>query len=302
MKITSKNRLAVVMSSMRIPFLTLVPVCVLLGFATAKYDGHPVNWLHLLLAFLGGLAAHASVNALNEYEDFKSGLDLKTERTPFSGGSGMLPARPEGARTALATGLVCLAVTVAIGVYFALVRGWAILPLGLLGLLVIVLYTGLLTRSPLLCLIAPGLGFGLFMVMGTHFALTGTYSWTAFAASLVPFFLVSDLLLLNQFPDREADRGVGRRHLVIAWGQRAGIWAYGLFLVAAYLSVVVAVLMKALPALGLLALLTLLLAVPLIRGVMRHYDSVPELIPFMGKNVLLNLLTPALLALGLFLG
>lgn len=41
------------------------------------------------------------------------------------------------------------------------------------------------------------------MVMGTHFALTGEYSATAGLASLVPFFLVSDLLLLNQFPDVE---------------------------------------------------------------------------------------------------
>jgi len=296
------GKLPVVLGSMRIPFLTLVPVCVLLGLATALRAGVTVDWFHLVLAFVGALAAHVSVNSLNEYEDFKSGLDLKTERTPFSGGSGTLPANPTRARLALATGVASLVVVVTVGVFFALVRGWAILPLGLLGVLVIVLYTGTLTRSPLLCLVAPGLGFGPLMVMGVHFALTGSYTWAAFAASLVPFFLVSDLLLLNQFPDVEADRGAGRRHLIIVWGRRAGVATYGLFLAGAYLSVLVAVLLNILPAWGLLALLTALLAVPVFRGVVRHHDSVPELIPFLGKNVVLNLATPAFLALGIFLG
>ena len=45
--------------------------------------------------------------------------------------------------------------------------------------------------------------------VGTDFALTGSYTWTAFLASLIPFFLVSNLLLLNQFPDVEADRSIG---------------------------------------------------------------------------------------------
>jgi len=40
-------------------------------------------------------------------------------------------------------------------------------------------------------------------------------------ASLVPFFLVSDLLLLNQFPDAAADERVGRKHIPILIGRRA---------------------------------------------------------------------------------
>ncbi len=41
-----------------------------------------------MLALLGAFLAHISVNTLNEYFDFKSGLDLETIKTPFSGGSG----------------------------------------------------------------------------------------------------------------------------------------------------------------------------------------------------------------------
>jgi len=295
------ENVAAVFGPMRPPFLLLVPACFLVGLATALYDGHAVVPLHAVLAFVGALATHISVNALNEYDDFRSGLDLATTRTPFSGGSGTLPATPQKARYALVTGVVSLLVVVAVGVFFIAVWGWLLAPLGLLGALVIVLYTRVLTRSPLLCLLAPGLGFGPLMVMGTHFVLAGAYSWTAFAASLVPFFLVSDLLLINQFPDVEPDRAAGRRHLIIRWGRKPGVLVYGLFLVGAYLSVVAAVLLDVLPAWGLLALATLILALPVYRGLSRHYDTIPDLIPVLGKNVLLTLVTPVLLAVGIFI-
>ncbi len=108
---------------MRVAFLVLPPVCVLLGLGTAAWTNVPINAVHLVLIFIGALAAHISVNALNEYFDFKSGLDLRTMRTPFSGGSGTLPANPAMARPALNTGLIALAVTGLIGLYFPSSRG-----------------------------------------------------------------------------------------------------------------------------------------------------------------------------------
>ena len=286
---------------MRVAFLVLPPVCVLLGAGTAAWTNGPINAIHLVLVFIGALAAHISVNALNEYFDFKSGLDLRTMRTPFSGGSGTLPANPAMARTALNTGLIALAITSLIGLYFTFVRGWALLPLGLLGLVVIVAYTPWLTRYPLLCLIAPGLGFGPLMVMGTDFALTGSYSWTAFFASLVPFFLVSDLLLLNQFPDVEADRSAGRRHLLIVAGNKRSSVVYAAFLFLAYLSIAVGVGLGYLPVLGLLGLVPLVIAVPTAVGAIRYAEQTEKLMPYLGLNVLLNVITPLLLAIGLLI-
>jgi 1,4-dihydroxy-2-naphthoate octaprenyltransferase len=287
---------------MRVPFLVLAPVCVLLGVGTAAWRAGAVDGWHVLLAFVAGVAAHISVNALNEYADFRSGLDFQTTKTPFSGGSGTLPERPEMARSALVTGLVAAAITAAIGLYFAAVWGLAILPLGIVGLLVIVIYTNWLTRYALLCLFAPGLGFGLLMVMGTDFALTGEYSWAAFFASLVPFFLVNDLLLLNQFPDAEADATVGRRHLVIAAGKKRSSVVYGLFLLAAFLSIVIGVILSHLPPWSLLGLVALLLAVPVGIGAYRYAEDMEKLMPYLGMNVLLNIVTPVLVAVGLLVG
>ena len=292
---------AVIFGPMRVPFLILNPACVMLGTATAVRSGSVLNPWHLLLAFLGAVSAHISVNALNEYQDYKSGLDFTTRRTPFSGGSGSLPESPGKAHVALATGTISLVVTGIIGIYFLRARGLWLLPLGLLGMVTVVVYTSWLTRMPLLCLIAPGVGFGTVMVMGTHFVLAGSYSWSAFVASLLPFFLVSDLLLLNQFPDVEADHGVGRRHLPILIGRKASVWVYGGFLAATYLAVVIGSLAGMFPKAGLLALATVPLAVNTTRGAARFAVDIPRLIPYMGRNVVLTILTPVLLALGLFI-
>jgi len=293
---------SVLMGTMRIPFLLLPPVCVLLGTMTAVYNGVTIDWLKLALVFVGAMAAHISVNVLNEYFDFRSALDFKTVRTPFSGGSGVLPMHPEKAGLALASGFLWLGVTVGIGVYCITIVGPQILPLGILGVLLVIIYTTHLTRNPLLCLVAPGLGFGPLMVMGTDLVLSGSYSWTAFWASLVPFFLVSNLLLLNQFPDVAADREIGRQNFPICMGRKGAALLYTGFLVATYVSIMVGYLAGVLPLAGFLAFLTLAVAIPTIQGVLGHADDIPKLIPAMAKNVMLNLMTPVLLAVGLFVG
>jgi 1,4-dihydroxy-2-naphthoate octaprenyltransferase len=291
-----------VLGPMRLPFLVLAPACVLVGIGAALRTFGRVNALEVVLVLVGGVAAHISVNAFNEYCDFRSGLDARTVRTPFSGGSGSLPAKPEMAGWALLTAGVTLGITAGIGVYFALLRGLGLLPVGLLGLLVIVAYTPWLTHHPVLCLLAPGVGFGPLMVLGTQFALTGEYSWSAFVASLVPFFLVSNLLLLNQFPDVDPDRSVGRRHVLIVLGSRGGSLIYGLFLLLTYLAILGGVAWRYLPAACLLGLTTLGLAVPAAIGAFRYAEKIEKLIPYLALNVVLTLVTPVLVAIGLFIG
>ena len=286
---------------MRVPFLLLDPACVALGAATAFWGTGSLNLWYVILVLIGAIAAHISVNALNEYFDYRSGLDMHTQRTPFSGGSGTLPSEPKMERPALIIGLVGLGVAAIIGIYFLFKVGLGLLPLGLLGLIVVYVYTVWLTRQPLLCLFAPGVGFGLLMVMGTDFVLRGAYSWTGFFASLVPTFLVSNLLLLNQFPDVEADRAIGRRHFPILIGRRRSSLIYGAFLLLAYLSIVAGVLLGVLPPAALLGLLTSPWAVKAARGAYRYADDIGNLVPIMGLNVLITILTPALTAVGLFL-
>lgn len=296
-----KFELKDLLGTMRLPFLILTPACALLGLGTAVWTTGYARLPYFFLVLIGAISAHISVNAFNEYFDFKSGLDFRTERTPFSGGSGTLPAKPTLATQALAIAVLTFMVTGVIGLYFLFVGGILLLPLGILGMFLLFAYTPWLSRHPFLCLIVPGLGFGPLMVMGTDFVLTGGYSWTAFIASLAPFFLVSNLLLLNQFPDVEADRSIGRQHFPIVIGKRSSSLVYGLFLFLAYLSIVVGFYCGYLPKFSLIGLLTIFMAVPAAIGAYRYAENIKKLIPFMGLNVVINISTPVLVAIGLFI-
>ena len=291
--------LKLLLGTARRPFLVLTPACIALGWACAAPSLAPFPWGQALWVLLGALSAHVSVNAFNEYLDFDSQLDFHTQKTPFSGGSGTLPAHPHlaGATRALAFGSLLLCI--AIGVHFMGQQGMALLPLGLGGVVLVVAYTRWITRSPLLCLLAPGLGFGPLMVVGTAVALTGHYSSTALAASLVPFFLVNNLLLLNQFPDVAADRQAGRRHLLVQKGPRVASRYFAAMHGAAYASLALGVAAGLLPTGALLGLLGLGLAIPATRTTLRQHHDVAALLPAMGQNVGANLLTPALMATGM---
>jgi 1,4-dihydroxy-2-naphthoate octaprenyltransferase len=288
--------------TMRLPFVILAPACVLIGLGTAYWTTGRINWFYFILALIAAVSAHISVNVFNEYFDFKTGLDSRTQRTPFSGGSGSLQAHPNLARQAFFAAWIAFSVPALVGLYFTYVWGWMALPIGITGLFLLYGYTTWLVKNPVLCLLAPGLGFGPIMVLSTYFALTGTYSVQALVASLVPFFLVSNLLLLNQFPDAEADRSIGRRHYPILIGRPASGYIYIAFLIAAYLVIVLGVFFGFLPRFSLIGLLTLVFGVQIIRSMLADSENVPGLIPAMGQNVIINLATPVLLAIGLFIG
>jgi 1,4-dihydroxy-2-naphthoate octaprenyltransferase len=114
-------------------FLVLAPLCVVLGVSLAACQSVVLDPLEVVLVLIGGLLAHVAVNLLNEYDDFRSGLDMLTRRTPFSGGSGALPETPSAAPGVLITACCMLAVVVAIGIYFLWLRGWPMLVLGSLA-------------------------------------------------------------------------------------------------------------------------------------------------------------------------
>lgn len=295
----------------RPPFLVLTPASVFLGLATALASGARVSAIDILLVLLGALCAHISVNTFNEYFDFRSGLDARTQKTPFSGGSGALPDNPAAAAAVLTLATISLLITILIGLVFWARIGHGILPLGMLGVLIVVCYTPWMNRKPLLCLMAPGLGFGPLMVLGTYLVTTGEYSARAAFVSMVPFFLVNNLLLLNQFPDIEADASVGRRHFPIVFGVEKSARIFRSFAFAPAILIAVGVMFGDLPTLALFALIPLALSVTVMQGIGRYVAEANQtiggndsaaLVQAMGTNVIVTLLTPTVLGLCLLFG
>lgn len=278
------------------PFLALSLVLTPIGTAIAWHD-ESFHWGYFLLAWIGAILAHVSVNVFNEYFDYRSGLDFQTQKTPFSGGSGILTAGLIEPRQAYLLGVACLFIDAVIGAYFVIVRGWGLLPVILLGGLFAYFYTPYLSRWRVGEL-AAGLGLGSLVVLGAYFVQTGRYTWEVVVASLAPGFLTANLLLLNEFPDVEADMRVGRRNLVMALGRRRAARLYTALLVCTYLSIVLGVVFGLMPWPALVALLTVPVARKAIQGALQHYDDIPNLIPTLAANVLTILGTDALLTVG----
>lgn len=293
---------ATVAQSARPNFLILAPVCVFPGLAAAHAAGFTPDLATGVLIVLAAILAHAAVNLLNEWDDFRSGLDLATQRTPFSGGSGALPAVPKAASAVLAAGLASMGTSALIGIYLMTQAGIGLLLPGLLGVFLVIAYTAWITRRPLLCLLAPGLGFGPIIVAGSYYAVAGDYSPTILWASMTPLFLVSGLLLINQLPDLEPDRDHGRLHIPILLGRTAAARLFALVLALAYLAPLVGVWIGVLPTMSLLALIPAPVALALAINAVRHAENTQSLTPWLGVNVATLMLTIVLLGVGLLLG
>ncbi len=282
----------------RPPFLVLTPVCVFLGVATVA----EISRADVICVLVGALLAHIGVNCLNEYQDFRSGLDLITERTPFSGGSGGLAESPQAAPAVLGLAVLSVLGCLAIGLWLTLQVGWSLALIGSFGLLLVITYTRWLNQLPWICLVAPGLGFGPLIVLGSYLAVGGQEPNSVWLVSLVPFFLVNNLLLLNQFPDMAADSRVGRRTLPIVYGTRFCVAIYTGFALMAYTLIGFMILSERWPVSALLCFVTLPLAAYSgwkawwVGATIKEYPSA------LAVNVLVVLVTPSLLAWGLRYG
>jgi 1,4-dihydroxy-2-naphthoate octaprenyltransferase len=281
-------------------FLTLSVVLAFLGTSIAWYDGYFNLW-HALLAGIGLVLTHASVNILNDYFDFRSGIDLATRRTPFSGGSGILRAGLLTPRQVLWLGIVLLLLAIPIGIYFIIIHdnGWQLLPLLVVAAFFIVMYSPFILKRPWPEW-AAGAGLGALPILGLYFAQSGAYTATVAVACVPSALLVHNLLLLNELPDAEADTRASRRTLPIAIGKKGAAIFYSIVAVAVYLWIIAWVAAGFMPVWTLLALLSLPLTLRAINGAL-HYDDPSRLMPGMAANVMTVLLTQLLLGIGYIL-
>jgi len=95
---------------------------------------------------------------------------------------------------------------------------------------------------------------------------------------------------------------VGRKNLPITAGLRASATVFALFIGCTYAVIIASVILGQMPLLSLIGLATVIFSVPSIIGAFKYNGDIPKLIPAMGQNVIINLVTPLLLAIGIFCG
>ena len=236
----------------RVPFLLLPVSLTFVGASASAYVGE-FSLLRMSLALVGLVLLNVSVNAINEYSDWRRGIDEETDPTKFSGGSKAVVKNEVEPKGALALGFLTLFVSFLVGLYFLYIYGAAMAPLIVVGGVLVVGYTDVFARFGL-GEVSAGLGLGSLPVIGVGFVQSGSFSPVVLAASVPCFFLTFNLLLLNEFPDLEADRKGGRTNVITLLGERRGKYFYVLFCLLCGLSIVLLGASELLPLRSLLAL------------------------------------------------
>lgn len=234
-------RVTVWLRALRAPFFvgTLVPAA--FGAAYAHFSGYPFNWGLFWLTMLGTALANAGCNLANDYFDHKSGDDLLTRATPFSGGSKVIQDGLLAPGQVRAASIVCLALCTAIGLYLnAVTGGRTLLVVGIIGIIIAWFYTAPPLRfgsrsgvGEVVCV----LGCGPVIAFGSYFVQARAITWPGLVAGLPIGLLMGLVLFINEFQDVEADAAVGKRTLVVVLGTRAASRLLSAALVAAYVLV-----------------------------------------------------------------
>ncbi|MDD3529466.1 MAG: prenyltransferase [Gallionellaceae bacterium] len=217
-------------------FLTITLVGVVLGFATAWHAGTPFDIVAAGLTLVLAVLAHAGINVLNDYYDHLNGTDAaNTDRLfPFTGGSRFIQNGVLSPAQTLAFGLLLFLAVILGGLWLVGRSGFGLFWIGLAGLLI-----GWAYSAPPLKLNSRGLGElcvasgFLLVVAGADFVQRGGLDPAAWMIGVPYALLVTNILYINQFPDRTADLAAGKRHWVARLEPRQAANGYSLILLLA---------------------------------------------------------------------
>ena len=207
-------RLNVWLRAIRFRFLAASAIAVSCGLALAIWmSPSQFNVLYAILIYLGVFCLHSSVDLLNDYFDFKRGIDLRTKKTKFSGGTGVLPEGLLSPNSVYMAGIIFLFMGLIIGGVFVILKGYIIGIILSFAALSIILYSTKLVNL--------GLGElfvgikGMLIVIGTIYVQTSIISVESIGLGVVVGLLSSMVLFVNSIPDIKADREGGRKTLAI---------------------------------------------------------------------------------------
>lgn len=288
-------------AALRPPFLLVSLGSCLIGLATAAASGVPIDATKAIVTLVFAMVAQGGANVLNDYHDSVSGNDAaNTERVfPFTGGSRLIQNGVLSEKQMLAYGTLLFGATMAAGLWLMAVSGPDLFFVGAAGV-----FIGWAYSAPPFKLNSRGWGEAciwvawMLIAAGADYVQRGHLSALPWIASAGYALLVTNVLFINQFPDRRADEAVGKRHWVVRLGPDRAARLYAILGVAANGCLVAAVLARVLPYTALAALLAVPLTVRAAVVLQRHRHEVSRLAPAIQATIAAALAHAALLSAG----
>jgi 1,4-dihydroxy-2-naphthoate polyprenyltransferase len=215
-------------------FLLASLVLFTMGAAWAIILGAEPGFWKLIWGFLVVFCAQLSVSFSNDYFDAET--DRFGDPSLFAGGSGILVRYPELKALAKRAALVCILLSLALGLFFTIHYSY---PVWFFGLILIGNLLGWYYAAPPIRLAYRGLGeistsiaAGVFLPGMGYMAATGVLDGNGMAI-MIPLLLIGLAFILSvEIPDMEADRLGGKRTWVARRGRSFGFWVVGILLLA----------------------------------------------------------------------
>jgi 1,4-dihydroxy-2-naphthoate octaprenyltransferase len=289
--------------AVRAPFFVASLIPVLVGAAVGGRMGY-FKISSLLFALVIVIFNHAGSNLLNDFFDSEGSDPINKTPTPFSGGSRMIQQNLLPKKTFLRVALVFFGLSISLtGILSLNYHNFMIFGLGVGGVILGVSYsaTHIFGMGKGWGEIAVGAAFGPLSVLGSFLLQTNFFAWEALLAGVPVGFLIMGVLILNEFPDLEADRAVGKRNWIVRVG--GGVKGVGIYLTIislAYVTVLAGVFLKFFPARVLFSYSTIPLAVWVGLKTWQYKEKVPEIIPALAGNIGLHFITGLLICLGIW--
>jgi len=292
--------LSVWLRVIRVRFLLASVIAVSLGLALNWWQNFSIDPLDAILIFAGVMALHASVDLLNDFWDFKRGIDTKTTRTKMSGGTGVLPEGLLKPSSVYRAGIAFLIIGSVIGGYFIITDGIVIGIILGFAILSIYFYSTKIVDS----------GLGEFfvavkssmIVIGTFYIQSGQITIESILGGIVVGVLSSLVLFIASFPDHDADKSKGRKSLVIAVGKEKASKLFWIFPLVSYFVIIIGVSTNLFPILSLITLLGIPLMIKSGLGLRKNFDSIENLVPFMSSTLMFSRITGALFVVSFLIG
>jgi len=284
----------------RIRFLLASVIAVSVGLALNWWQNSSIDLLDALLTFAGVMALHASVDLLNDFWDFKRGIDTKTKRTKMSGGTGVLPEGLLKPSSVYRAGIMFLFIGSLIGAYFVITDGILIAVILGFAILSIYFYSTKIVDS--------GLGEffvavkGSMIVIGTFFIQSGQINVESILGGIIVGSLSALVLFIASFPDHDADKSKGRKTLVITAGKEKASKLFWIFPLISYSVIILGISSSLFPLSSLISFLGMPLMIKSGLGLQKNYNNVENLVPFMSSTLLFSRITGALFVLSLLIG
>jgi len=213
-------KLNIWLRAIRFRFLAASAIAVTCGLAlTIWYQPQDFSSIYAILTYIGIFCLHSSVDLLNDYWDFKRGIDLRTKKTKFSGGTGVLPEGLLKPRQVYLAGIFFLILGLIIGGIFVYFKGFIIAIILLFAALSIVLYSSKLVNWGLGELFVAAKG--VLIVVGTSYVQNSSITLESVVLGIIIGLLSSLVLFVNSIPDIVPDRQMGRKTLAIMINERS---------------------------------------------------------------------------------